>query len=320
MRSVLIVGGAGFIGSRLALRIRSQGMELRILDDFSSGRIENLAALERQFQLVRGDMRDAQTLHRAISDVDGVVLLAAIPSVVRSTEDPVGTNDVNVNGTLAVLEAAREASVERLVFASSAAVYGRSPDLPKRESQLPAPASPYGVHKLTGEHYCRVFRELYGLSTVSLRFFNVFGPHQNLQSEYASAIPKFLRLTLGGERPIVFGTGYQTRDFVYVENVVDAIVLALTAPDPGPGPFNVGTGRSTTVLELLELIMRACGRRVEIEFQPPRPGDVMASQADIGLARERLRYEPRMSIDQGLAEMAEWIRREPGFLEMAGGW
>ncbi len=249
-------------------------------------------------------------MREAVRDAGYVVLLAAIPSVARSVDDPIGTNDVNVNGLLSVLVAARDAKVRRLVFASSAAVYGRSPELPKRESLLPKPASPYGVAKLTGEHYCRVFRELFELPTVSLRYFNIFGPHQNLKSEYASAVPKFMRAAARGETPVIFGTGEQSRDFVYIENVVDANVLACGEKDPGPGPFNIGTGRSTTVNEMVALAGQTFGRQMTPEYAPARPGDVLASEADISEARQHLGYEPRISIEEGLAEMADWMRAE----------
>ncbi len=304
----LVVGGAGFIGSRLTLRLLSLGHQVRVLDNLSTGLRGNLSSADSPPELIVADMRDSASVTAAMDGVDAVVLLAAIPSVARSVADPVGTTDVNIGGMVTVLEAARRRDVERLVFASSAAVYGKSPDpMPRRESQTPLPASPYAVAKLTGEHHARVFRELFSLRTVSLRFFNVFGPHQRVESEYASAVPRFMSALMSGRRPVVFGTGMQTRDFVYVENVVDAVVLAATGDDPGPGPFNIGAGRSTSVLAMLEMIGGVLGVTVEPQFTDSRPGDVMASEADIALARSALGYEPRVPIEQGLAEMAAWL-------------
>lgn len=304
----LVVGGAGFIGSHLVLRLLRDGHEVRVVDNFTTGRMENLADAREHVDIRRGDMRDQEVLDVAMRGIDSVFLQAAIPSVARSIQDPKGTHEVNVGGTLSVLLAARDAGVRRLIFASSAAVYGTGPEMPKTESLMPRPASPYGVAKLMGEHYCRVFRELDRLPTVSLRYFNVFGPHQNLRSDYASAVPRFIQVIGQGSTPEIFGTGQQSRDFVYVDNVVEANILACAGDDPGPGPFNVGSGQSTTILELIAIINHIFDRDVRPQFLPARPGDIPRSQADISRARAALGYEATVPIDIGLHRMAGWAQ------------
>jgi UDP-glucose 4-epimerase len=310
MPRYLVTGGAGFIGSNLVARLLREGAAVRALDDFSTGKRANLDGLSGDLEVIGGDLRDAALVRRAALGVEAIFHLGALPSVARSVEDPVGSNAVNVGGTLHTILAARAAGVRRVVYASSSSVYGDSERLPKVETMPPAPLSPYAVQKLTGEHYGRIAGPLYGVEVVSLRFFNVFGPRQDPQSEYAAVIPRFVTAFLRGERPVIFGDGLQSRDFTYVDNVVDACLLAVRAPASrcAGEVFNVACGERFTLLELIATIARVTGRDLSPRHEPARPGDVRHSQAGIEKAREALGYRPRVGFAEGLERTIAWYR------------
>jgi nucleoside-diphosphate-sugar epimerase len=308
MPNHLVTGGAGFIGSNVVTELIHRGHRVRVLDNFSTGRRENLAQVRDRIDLIEGDLRDPAAVRRAVTDVRYVLHLGALPSVPLSMEDPLSTNAVNVTGTLNLLQAAEEAGVERLVFSSSCAVYGDSPVLPKTESMIPAPKSPYAASKLAGEHYCQAFSEAFGLETVSLRYFNVFGPRQDPTSQYAAVIPNFVTALLRGERPTIFGDGKQSRDFVYVANVVEANLLAAEAPAAAGRVLNIAAGRRYTLLDLVDVLNDLLGTDIAPVHGPPRPGDVRHSVADITAAREVLGYEPQVSFREGLERTVAWYR------------
>lgn len=298
-RTLAITGGAGFIGSNLAGALAKEN-QVVVVDDLSYGRVENLAGIDAR--LVRGSILDLDLLKTTFQDVDCVFHQAAIASVRRSIQDPIWTGRVGIEGTLNVLVAARDAGVRKVVFASSAAVYGDSPQLPKREDMCPDPKSPYAVSKLAGEHYCNVFRMLYGLETVSLRYFNVFGPKQDPSSEYSGVISRFVSVLAKGEQPVIFGDGEQTRDFVYVKDVVRANILASRS---GSGVFNIASGRRTNLNRLASMIGKILGCIVRPEHGDPRAGDIRDSLADTSRAKE-IGFEPETSLENGLAETIEW--------------
>ncbi len=308
----LITGGAGFIGSNLAAELVSRGERVRIIDNFSSGRHENLEKIKNDIELVEGSITNRALVDETVSGVDYVLHHAAIPSVVESVEDPVGSTDVNVGGTINVLDAARRNGVKRLVFASSAAVYGDLPDLPKSEESELKPLSPYAAAKLTGEYYCRVFCELYGLETVCLRYFNVFGPNQDPQSEYAAVIPKFINSLLCGEKPRIFGDGLQTRDFVSVRNVVNANLAALKSPKAVGESINVACGMQNSLLDLLDVLRDLIHSDVEHVFEDEKPGDIKHSVAAIDKARDLLGYELEQTFEEGLDQTIDYFRRYAG--------
>jgi UDP-glucose 4-epimerase len=303
----LVTGGCGFIGSHLVDALLARGHEVRVVDNLATGNRENLSP-RGPVRLFEGDIRDPELLRRAMDGVDVVFHQAALPSVPRSIADPISCHDVNATGTFQVLMAARDTGVRRVVFASSSSVYGDTAELPKREGMTPRPLSPYALAKLTGEHYCRLFHELYGLEAVALRYFNVFGPRQDPNSAYAAAIPKFIRLITAGERPVVYGDGEQTRDFTAVGNVVAANLGAATSAAAPGRVYNVGCGSRVSLNELLRKIGRVTGCEVVPEYRPAKAGDVRDSLADISAARRDLGYEPRITLEQGLAELAEAVR------------
>ena len=307
MTRYLVTGGAGFIGSSLSRAIVERGGEVHVFDSFLTGREENLADLP-DVEVVRGDVRDLDGLRRAMKGVDRVLHQAAVPSVARSLKDPIFSNEANVQGTLNVLIAARDAGVPRVVFASSSSVYGDTPTLPKVETMLPSPLSPYAVTELTGEHYLKVFHHLYGLETVALRYFNVFGPRQDPTSDYAAVIPLFVSLMSQGQAPTINGDGTQSRDFTYIDNVVQANLLACEAPGVGGEVFNVACGRRYTLLDLVAALNSILGSNLEPTFGPRRAGDVMHSLADIEKARRMLGYEPSTSFEEGLERTVTWGR------------
>ncbi|MEO8636431.1 MAG: SDR family oxidoreductase [Gemmatimonadales bacterium] len=311
MTRYLVTGGAGFIGSNVASALLARGDTVRVLDNFSTGLRTNLTPLEGA-EIVEGDIRSYHIVQEAMEGVDFVLHQAALPSVPRSVRDPITSNDVNVVGTLNVLTAARDAKVKRLVYAGSSSVYGRTPGLPKRESMPPSPISPYAVSKLAGEHYCQSFTELYGFETVILRYFNVFGPRQNPKSEYAAVVPKFIHMVMHGEPPTINGDGSQTRDFTYVENVVQANLLAAVKEGVAGRVFNIATGQQVALLEMLHLVERLVGKKVEPFFQPRRSGDVEHSLAAIDEARTKLGYVPTVSLEEGLRRTVEAVRLELG--------
>lgn len=305
----LVTGGAGFIGSHLAEKLVNLGERVRLLDNFLTGKKENIASFLDRVELIEGDIRDFDVCRLACKDVDYVLHQAALPSVGRSVEDPATSNEINVTGTLNLLRAACKAGVKRFVFASSSSVYGDDDSLPKKEGREGRPLSPYALSKLTGEHYCRLFFQLYGLSTVCLRYFNIFGPRQDPYSPYAAVIPSFIFRLLRGERVIIFGDGEQSRDFTYVANVVEANLLATQAENKVSGEvFNIAGGQEITVNALAAEISRLLGAENEPIYAEPRPGDIRHSLADISRARQVLGYEPHYGFREGLRETVRWFR------------
>lgn len=308
MAHFLVTGGGGFIGSNLVEALLRRGETVRVLDNFATGRRENLnragdwaAAGRGAFELLEGDIRDPDTCARAMAGADFVLHQAAIPSVQRSVTDPVTTNAVNVGGTLNLLVAAREASVRRFVFASSSSLYGESPTLPKIETMSPSPISPYGLQKLAGETYCTLFHRLYGLPTVALRYFNVFGPRQDPTSEYSAVIPRFVSAIRSGSVPTIYGDGEQSRDFTFVANVVQANLAACEAgPSALGGAYNIGCGDRISLNDLVRILAGIAGREVSSLHEPPRAGDIRHSLAAIALAEERLGYRPAVDLREGL--------------------
>jgi UDP-glucose 4-epimerase len=308
---VLVTGGAGFIGSHLVERLLAEGRAVRVLDNFAEGREANLAFASKhgdRLEVVRGDVRDLATVERAVQDVDVVFHQAAMRSVPRSVVDPLGANDNNVTGTLHVLEAARRAGVRRVVYASSSSVYGDRPELPKREDQVPQPISPYAASKLADELYASVWSRLYGVETVGLRYFNVFGPRQDPASEYAAVIPRFILAALG-KRPLeVHGTGEQSRDFTYIDNVVEANWQAAAAPRAAGEVFNVGAGSRISLLDIIAQLEGLVGRPLERRHTPPRAGDVPHTLADMSKARALMDFAPRVGFDEGLRRTVDFFR------------
>jgi UDP-glucose 4-epimerase len=306
---VLVTGGAGFIGSNLVRACLAAGEEVRVLDDLSTGHQENLAEIRGQIDFCRGSVVDFEAVERAVSGCEVVYHQAALPSVPRSIEEPLEAHAANATGTLHVLEASRRAGVRRVVYAASSSAYGDSDELPKVESMPPRPLSPYALQKLVGEVYCRQFSEFYGLDTVSLRYFNIFGPRQDPHSAYAAVIPCFAGAILRGERPVIFGDGLQSRDFTFVADAVAANRAAAAGPPESAGEvFNVACGGRVTLLELLERICKALDRApVEPIFEPPRAGDVRHSQADVAKAERLIGWRPQHSLDDGLRETVQYL-------------
>lgn len=308
MPNYLVTGGAGFIGSHIATALAERGDQVRVLDNLSTGSRQNLAHLGSRVELLEGDLLDFSIVERALAGVDVVYHQAALASVPRSVEKPWDTNAACVTGTLHVLEAARRAGVRRVIYAGSSSVYGNQPKMPKTETDLPNPLSPYAAAKLAGEYYCRAFTETYGLETVVIRYFNVFGPRQDPNSEYSAVIPKFVTAMLVGKRPTVFGDGHQSRDFTFIDNVVAGNLAAESAPNASGRVFNVACGEQCSLLELIASINHVLGTSIEPQFAPPRAGDVRESLADISTARTLLGYEPTVDFDEGLRRSIEYYR------------
>ena len=311
-KTYVVTGGAGFIGSNIAEALRRRGDRVRVLDNFSTGRRENLAAIG-DVELIEGDLRDPQAVRRAVSGADGVFHQAALRSVPRSVDDPLSSNDVNVSGTLVLLMACREAKVRRVVYASSSSVYGDDPALPKVETLATRPISPYAVSKLAAEHYCQTFARLYGLETVSLRYFNVFGPRQNPESKYSAVIPRFLELALQ-----VHGDGEQSRDFTYIDNVVGGNLLAMETPGVSGEVFNIACGTRHSLIAIADAIGDFLGRRLVREHVASRAGDVRHTLADISKAERLLGYRPSVDFADGMRRTCEYFVARFGAASEAG--
>ena len=304
-RLVLVTGGAGFIGSNLVRALLERGDRVRVLDNFSTGNRTNLAGLTGDIELIEGELRSYERVHAAVRGTEVVFHQGALPSVPRSVQDPLTTSAVNVEGTLNVLLAARDEGIRRVVFASSSSVYGNSGPLPRVESGSQDPVSPYGVAKLAAERYCVSFSRVYPLETIALRYFNVFGPRQDPRSQYAAVVPRFLTEAAAGRPVPIYGDGSQSRDFTYVANVIDANLLAAEAPRGNGAVLNVATGRSVTVNELADAVGAVLGAKVEKQYLPQRPGEVMQSWADISAARDLLGWEPAVDLEEGLRLTAQ---------------
>lgn len=303
----LVTGGAGFIGSNIVETLLSKGESVRVLDNFSTGKRENLTDVASSIELIEGDIRNYHIVRKAVEGVDIVIHQAALPSVPRSINDPISSDQVNVGGTLNLLHAAKELNVQRFVFASSSSVYGDTPELPKHEGMTTNPLSPYAVTKLAGEKYCQVFARVYGLHTVALRYFNVFGPKQDPTSFYSAVIPKFIRSILNDESPVIYGDGKQSRDFTFIKNVVSANLLAATVDCPRGIAVNVACNGATSLNELVEKINALTAHTVVPRYEAPRTGDIKDSLAAITLAGQHLGYSPVVSFDDGLRETVRWF-------------
>jgi len=303
---IVITGGAGFIGSNLATELsKEKESEVIIVDDLSTGRVSNLEKINKNINLVRGSITDLQLLKGIFKDVDYVFHQAAIPSVPRSIKDPIASNNANVNGTLNVLVAAKDCNVKKVIYASSSSVYGDTPELPKREDMVPNPLSPYAVTKLLGEYYCKVFNEVYGLKTISLRYFNVYGPRQDPYSDYAAVIPRFINRVLENKPPVIYGDGEQTRDFTFVKDVVRANIQAMKSD--ANGVYNIASGNRISINELANVIMKLMGRNLKPIHEAPREGDIRHSLGDISSAKKTLSYEPQYSVEEGLRRTIKWF-------------
>jgi nucleoside-diphosphate-sugar epimerase len=308
MPTYLVTGAAGFIGSNIVEELVRRGETVRALDNLATGHIENLAPVRQKIQWHEADIRELESIRPDFEGVDYVVHLAAIPSVPRSVADPLTSNAVNIDGTLNVLLAARDAGAKRLVFAASSAAYGDHPALPRVETQEPRPLSPYALTKLAGEYYCRIFTRVYGLETVALRYFNIFGPRQSPDSPYSGVLSLFISAYMEGKTPVIYGDGEQSRDFTYIENTVDATLRACTSPDASGHVINVGTGERHTLNETIRILNGIFGTEIMPRYDAPRAGDVQHSHADISLARKLLGYEPKVRFEEGLRKTVDWFR------------
>lgn len=308
MAKYLVTGGAGFIGSHITEELVKRGESVRVLDNFLTGKKENLTSFLTDIDLIEGDIRDYSQCQKAVKGIDYVLHQAALPSVPRSVSDPITSNEINITGTLNMLFASKEEGIKSFVFASSSAVYGDDQRLPKKEGNEGSPLSPYALGKLTGEQYCRIFSQLYGFNTVSLRYFNIFGPRQDPLSQYASAIPNFVSKILNNKQPIIFGDGEQSRDFAYVSNVVEANLLTSQAQNVSGEVFNIACGSRTTVNLLIDEIKAILGKDIPSNFNDPRQGDVRHSHADISRAVEKLNYKPLITFSEGLKKTISWYK------------
>jgi UDP-glucose 4-epimerase len=304
----LVTGGAGFIGSNTVDELVQRGHSVVVLDDLSGGKEENLAEVRNKITMIKGSITDIETVRKAMHEAEYVLHLGARTSVPRSVKDPLETNRINIEGALNVLVAAKEMKVKRVVFAASSSAYGETPTLPKVETMQPEPISPYGVTKYVGELYGAAFLKCYGLETVSLRYFNIFGPRQDPSSPYSGVLAKFCTAFLEDTRPVVFGDGEQTRDFTFVDNAVHANLLACEAPNVAGGVFNVGCGDRISLNQVLAALRKITGKPLEAKYDPPREGDIRDSQADISAARKFLGYEPQVGFERGLQITFDWYR------------
>lgn len=316
MAKFLVAGGAGFIGSNISETLIKQGHTVRVMDNFCSGKEENLAFAKglskEQFEVMRGDIRDKFACDQATKGVDYVLLLAALRSVPKSMEDPESYNEVNINGTLYMLQACSKNKVKRMVFSSSSSVYGDTDQFPQVETDLPKLISPYALSKLTGEYYCKIFSEFFGVETVCLRYFNVFGPKQSLDDEYAVVIPKFIHCILNNQQPPIFGNGKQSRDFTYIDNVVSANILSATTPGLKHEVFNVANGEDHSVNELVDVLNKIIGKNIKPEYRPIRAGDVFKTCADIEKIKSKIGFKPSVGFEDGLRHTVEYFRGKFG--------
>ncbi|MCM8798292.1 MAG: SDR family oxidoreductase [Candidatus Omnitrophica bacterium] len=316
MANYLVTGGAGFIGSHLVETLLKQGHRVRVLDNFATGKRENLAflihsrMLRVNCKIIEGDIRDFKTCAKACRGVDYVLHQAALRSVPKSMKYPLEYNEVNIQGTLNILLASKKMGVKRVIYASSSSVYGERDKFPEKENFLPHPISPYAVSKLAGEYWCQVFSASYGLETVSLRYFNVFGPRQSLESQYAIVVPKFITCLLYNQSPPIYGDGTQSRDFTYIENVVKANLLATTKEGISGEVFNIASGKDYSVLDLLGILQRIMHKKIKPKFFPPRPGDVRRTWADISKAKRLLGFIPQIDFERGLEKTVAWFKEK----------
>jgi UDP-glucose 4-epimerase len=313
MKKAIVTGGAGFIGSHITEELVKRGYRVTVIDNLTTGRLANLDTVlsSKNAEFVRGSITNLSLLRKIFSGADFVFHQAAIPSVPRSIKNPRASNNANANGTLNVLLAARDTGVKKVVYASSSSVYGDTPTLPKTEDMTPNPLSPYAVAKLAGEYYCRVFNNIYGLGTVCLRYFNVYGPRQDPNSPYAAVIPLFFRNALDGKSPVIFGDGEQSRDFTFVKDVANANIQA--AESNATGVFNLGNSQRITINQLVQLIINLAGNKnIKPTYRDPRPGDILHSLADISSARKAFGYNPKYSLEEGLKQVVASMREQPG--------
>jgi len=308
MSLYLVTGGAGFIGSNIVEELVNTGEKVRVIDNFITGKRENLNQVIDKIELIEGDILDIKKLKFALKNVDFVLHQAALRSVPRSVEDPVSTNEVNIRGTLLLLKYAKEANVKRVVFASSSSIYGDAPELPKKETQLPAPISPYAVSKITGEYYCYVYSKIYGLETVCLRYFNVFGPKQDPASEYAAVIPKFIMCALKDQQFEIHGDGLQSRDFSYIDNVVEANILASKAKNVSGEVFNIACGKSYKLMDIVNIIKNTLKKDLKYIHTKSRIGDVRHTLADISKAQKLLKYKVKTDFKQGMKKTIAYFK------------
>jgi UDP-glucose 4-epimerase len=309
MEKFLVTGGAGFIGSNICKGLVSQGCFVRVIDNLLTGKKANLASILDKIDFLQADMGDQNVACAAMKDIDIVLHQGALPSVPRSVDDPAATHRHCVDATFTLLLAARDARIKRFVYASSSSAYGDTPTLPKVETMLPSPLSPYAAAKLAGEYYCSIFYKVYGLQTISLRYFNVFGPHQDPTSQYAAAIPAFVTTILKDKPPTIYGDGTQSRDFTYVDNVVDANLLAARAKQSKGEVVNIACGQAVTVNEIIDMINELCGKNIRPIYTATRPGDVKHSLADITLAKKLIAFTPKVSFRRGLEKAIDWYRK-----------
>jgi nucleoside-diphosphate-sugar epimerase len=314
MSKYLITGGAGFIGSSIAQKLTKEGHFVRVLDNFFSGKEENLDFTKGlgkdKFELIRGDITNAADSDKACHGMDYVLHQAALRSVPKSLDDPLSYNRVNIDGILNMLQSASKHKIKRFVFASSSSVYGDTDKFPEKEDHYPLLISPYALSKLAGEYYCRIFAEFFGVETVALRYFNVFGPKQALDDEYAVVVPKFIHCILNDQPPPIFGTGKQSRDFTYIENVISANILSATTPGIKHEVFNVANGKDTTVLELVDALNRIIGKNIKPKLLPVRAGDVFRTSADISKIKQKINYQPLVSFEEGLKHTVEYFKKK----------
>ena len=308
MEKFLVTGGAGFIGSNICAKLINQDSFVRVVDNLITGKKSNLADILNRIEFIEADMGDENVAREAMKDIDVVLHQGALSSVPRSVDDPAATHKHCVDATFTLLLAARDAGIKRFVYAASSSAYGDTPTLPKVESMPPGPLSPYAAAKVVGEYYAKVFYEVYGLETVSLRYFNIFGPHQDPASQYAAAIPAFVTAILKDEKPTIFGDGEQSRDFTYIDNVVEANLLAAKAEHTAGEVLNIACGRAVTVNQIIEIINELLGKNIKPLYTDPRPGDVKHSLADITLARKTIGYKPTVQFKQGLQLAIDWYR------------